>query len=168
MSAGEGCWNYETLLRRPPARSGRRVGLRSSPRPCSSGGGSRPGPSRARTDSPKGAPGLGCRDLRDFQGPRRLANGGQTAPLPRPVPLAPPAARNGGQTPSRRRASGFFQRDVEGEINPAANSDGGAGRRERAAPSGRRRPAPAPPSICNLIDIWRREANQCKSIDVGR
>ena len=40
-------------------------------------------------------------------------------------------------------------------------------RRERVAPSARR-PARPPPSICNLIDIWRREANQYKSIDVRR
>lgn len=59
-------------------------------------------------------------------------------------------------------------RAVEGERNPAASEHGAKGR-ERAAPLGRRRPAARPPpSICNLIDIWRQEANQYKSIDVPR
>lgn len=62
----------------------------------------------------------------------------------------------------------MFPRDVEGEINSTANSERGAKRRERGALGKEAARRPAPLSICNLIDIWRLEANQYKSIDVGR
>lgn len=43
-------------------------------------------------------------------------------------------------------------------------SEPGAKGKERAAAL----PLGVRPSICNLIDIWRQEANQYKSIDVPR
>lgn len=58
-------------------------------------------------------------------------------------------------------------REVEGEINSSAvepSAKGGSALRPREG-AGPRQPLP---SICNLIDIWRQEANQYKSIDVPR
>lgn len=75
------------------------------------------------------------------------------------------SAQNGGRTPCWRgwclpAPGGRRKKRSRGQ-----NSE--QKRRERAAPSARR-PARPPPSICNLIDVWRQEANQYKSIDVRR
>lgn len=72
------------------------------------------------------------------------------------------SAQNGGGTPCRIAwclpAPGG-RRKKRGRGQNSAQKG-----RERAAPSARR----PPPSICNLIDIWRQEANQYKSIDARR
>lgn len=53
---------------------------------------------------------------------------------------------------------------LEGELKPTAAAPGALG---KGPPAIAARAGP-PLNICNLIDIWRQEANQYKSIDVPR
>lgn len=67
-----------------------------------------------------------------------------------------------------RRASGFArsgwqEKEIQLRQNMAQKEGSALRPRQGGCP-----PARPPPSICNLIDIWRQEANQYKSIDARR
>lgn len=117
----------------------------------------KPGLSRAGRDLPKVAPGVSrvLRSLRDFQGPPPPCPPGGTLlikplqkaegrGLERPEP--PRSCCPGRLLGPEPRANAFqegiriFLCDVEGEIDSIA-SEHGAKRRERTAPSGKRRPS---------------------------